>query len=425
MHLQDYQVAESSSSPFLPPGQKLPPRGAVGSSAQAGDRRPPEGGFDLLGKQHEIITPPPWDKAAMARRLERFELQSLAAESLEPFKVKDRAGKLQSPRVCKCLRTPRSKFVEIWKSAKHGRHYYGGLVVCGSVWDCLPCAAKISEHRGEEIKQAVDSWESRGNTVVMLTQTFPHYSNQSCKPLLAKFGEARTIQLKSKPWKKIKSTFGLVGFINRTEVTYGSNGWHIHCHTLLFFSGLVTLSPGQVIPIWQTACLSSGLTAPSSAHGVKISTPQDMADYIAKQGKETSNWTIEAEMTKGHTKRGGKEGKTPFDLLRAYRDTKEEKYKRLFVEYSQAFKGKRQLYWSKGLRDLLALVPEITDEEAANSQDELDEMFSMIDTAKLWPLIRKLNLRGQLLELANQGEEKFTAGLRYFQTLAGYTDSPF
>jgi hypothetical protein len=200
-------------------------------------------------------------------------------------------------------------------------------------------------------------------------------------------------------------------------------------HPAFFLTGQVTLFPAQVFPIWERACLASGLSAPSRAHAIKISTPKEMAEYIAKQGKETSNWDIAAEMTKGHTKRGGREGMTPFDLLRAYRDTKDDqerkKYKSLFIEYSQAFKGKRQLYWSKGLRDLLKLEPEISDEEAATSQDELDVLFSMVDTAKLWPIIRKLNLRGQLLELANQGEEKFTAGLRYFQTLAGYTDLPF
>lgn len=130
-------------------------------------------------------------------------------------------------------------------------------------------------------------------------------------------------------------------------------------------------------------------------------------------------------MTKGHIKRGGREGMTPFDLLRSYRDTANDKHKAAFVEYSQAFKGKRQLYWSKGLRDLLQLEPEITDEEAAESTDELDLLFSMIETDKLWPLIRKLKMRGQLLEAANLGEEKFNTFLRYLQTLGGYTELPF
>jgi hypothetical protein len=384
-----------------------------------------EGVSGVLGKQHEITVPPPLDKGAIYRRLERFELQSLAAEILEPFKTKDKDGNLQAPRVCKCLRTPRQRYVEILKSVKHGRHYYGGLVLCGSVWDCLPCAAKISEFRGQEIKSAVESCQDRGGSVVMLTQTFPHYENQKCKPLFVKFSKARQTMKNRKPWRGLVSGLGMIGNINRTEVTYGKNGWHIHCHTLLFFDGLVSLSPENIFPMWESACVASGLPSPSKAHGVKISSPKEMADYIAKQGKETSNWTIEAEMTKGHTKRGGMEGMTPFDLLRSYRDTKNDTHKRLFAEYSQTFKGKRQLVWSKGLRGLLLLAPEITDEEIVEQHDELDELFVMIETKKLWPLIRKLKMRGQLLEAANLGEKKFESFLGYLQTLGGYVELPF
>jgi hypothetical protein len=384
-----------------------------------------QGPLTSLGKQCEITVPPPVDKEAIYRRLERFDLQSLAAEILEPFKRMRKNGNLDSPSVCNCMRVPRKKYVEIWKSVKHGRHYYAGLATCGSVWDCLPCAAKISEFRGQEIKQAVETCQDRGGSVVMLTQTFPHYENQKCKPLLDKFGQARQIMKNRKTWRNFVSSTGMIGNINRTEVTYGKNGWHVHCHTLLFFSSPVKLSSGQIFPMWESACVASGLPSPSKAHGVKISTPKQMADYIAKQGKETSNWTLEAEMTKGHTKRGGLEGMTPFDLLRSYRDTKNDTHKRLFAEYSQTFKGKRQLVWSRGLRDLLHLSSEKTDEEILEQQDELDELFVMIETQKLWPLIRKLKMRGQLLEAANLGEEKFTGFLRYLQTLGGYVELPF
>lgn len=379
----------------------------------------------VLGKQCEITVPPPVDKEAIYRRLERFDLQSLAAEILEPFKRMRKNGNLDSPSVCNCLRVPRKKYVEIWKSLKHGRHYYAGLATCGSVWDCLPCASKISEFRGQEIKQAVEACQDRGGSVVMLTQTFPHYENQKCKPLFDKFSKARQTMKNRKPWRNLVSALSMIGNINRTEVTYGKNGWHIHCHTLLFFDHPVNLSPGAIYPMWESACVASGLPSPSQAHGVKISSPKQMADYIAKQGKETSNWTIEAEMTKGHTKRGGMEGLTPFDLLRSYRDTKNDTHKRLFAEYSQTFKGKRQLVWSKGLRSLLLLAPEITDEEIVEQHDEMDELFVMIETAKLWPTIRKLKMRGQLLEAANLGEEKFTTFLRYLQTLGGYVELPF
>jgi len=397
-------------------------------SIKTAPRRPAVGGSlpasGLLGKQHEITQPPPDGKTAILRRLERFELQSVAASILEPHKFKDRSGRLQPPRVCKCLRVPRAKFVEVWKSMKNDLAYYGGLVICGSVWDCLPCAQKISEHRANELKQAVESWEAQGGNVTMLTLTFPHYENQKCKPLRDLFQSARRAMKNRKNYKRLMNQIGLIGDINRTEVTYGKNGWHVHCHTLLFCSPSVAITAGAIYPLWASACESVGLPSPSRAHGVSVATPKQKADYIAKQGKETSNWTLDKEMTKGHIKRGGIEGMTPFDLLRAYRDTKDDNFKGLFVEYSKTFKGTRQLVWSRGLRDRFDLAPEITDEEAANSQDELDKLMAMI-RPKLWKFIREKNYRGQLLEAANLGPEIFAQALDVLQTSAGFVETPF
>jgi hypothetical protein len=118
------------------------------------------------------------------------------------------------------------------------------------------------------------------------------------------------------------------------------------------------------------------------------------------------------------------EGMTPFDLLRAYRDTNEQRFADLFREYSQAFRGKQQLKWSKGLRALLQLEPEITDEEAATSTDEMDTLLAMIDT-KLWDYIRKHNFRGKLLEAANLGKETFDQAIDILKSSMGRLDIPF
>ncbi len=378
----------------------------------------------FLGNIRKITTPPPTDKTAIHRRLERFALLAIVRKILSGLSSKSRKGTHQARIVTKCLRVRRKKFVEVWKSTKNGLHYYGGLVICADVWSCPCCAAKVSEHRAEEIRQAVESWEAQGGTVAMQTLTFPHYENQRCAPLLDKFGKARILMKKRPSYKTLMNQIGLAGDINRTEVTHGANGWHIHCHTLLFIKGNIRLTAGALLPLWASACESVGLPSPSRAHGVKISTPKEVAEYIAKQGKETSNWTIEKEMTKGHIKRGGMEGMTPFDLLRVYRDKKEERFADLFREYSQAFRGKRQLVWSRGLRDLLDLAPELTDEEAATSTDELDELLQMIP-AKLWEYIRKHNFRGKLLEAANLGKETFRQALDVLQACAGYVCTPF
>ena len=357
-----------------------------------------------LGKQHEITLQGSQSGSTdLFKRLERYELQQIAADLLQPFKKRDRAGKEQSPRVCKCLRVARKPDVEIWKSIEHAKFFYGGLVICGSVWDCLPCATKISERRRVELEQAISTWEARGGSVHMLTLTFPHYENQKTGPLLKKFAEARIKMKQRRNWLDTVKALAIVGSINRVEVTYGANGAHIHCHELLFSEyKALKIDPSCIYPMWSSACVDSGLDAPSEEHGVMVSTPQHMAEYVSKIGKEASKWTLELEMTKGHIKKGKVDGMTPFDLLRAYRDTGDCDYADKFVEYSKAFKGKRQLTWSRGLRDLLALDEEKTDEQVANEHEDDAFIFALVDL-NTWSLIRKHNLRGQLLEVCNQG----------------------
>jgi hypothetical protein len=278
-------------------------------------------------------------------------------------------------------------------------------VICGSVWDCLPCATKISERRRVELQQAINQWQASGGSVHMLTLTFPHYENQKTGPLLEKFGAARRTMRHRKSWKTSAKYMAIAGSINRVEVTYGANGAHIHCHELLFSRHKhLAIDAGCIFPMWCNACVDSGLDAPSEEHGVKVSTPKEMAEYVSKIGKEASKWTLELEMTKGHIKRGKIDGMTPFDLLRAFRDTGEKAHADKFVEYSKAFKGKRQLTWSRGLRDLFDLGEEKTDEQVASEQDDLAVIFARIDQ-DTWALIRKNNLRGQLIVTCGYGIE--------------------
>ena len=69
-------------------------------------------------------------------------------------------------------------------------------------------------------------------------------------------------------------------------------------------------------------------------------------------------------MTKGHIKKG-KAGGNTFDLLRAVLADKNDKQAAaLFAEFAKAFKGKRSLSWSNGLKAKFNLV-EKDDEELA------------------------------------------------------------
>lgn len=326
------------------------------------------------------------------RRLERWKLQATAR------------GLLPEERVGTCLRrVVPGEAVKVWKAREADRAHYSGLMVCGSVWHCPVCAAKISERRRVELVAAIAAWKATGGEVLLLTLTVPHYQHQALATVLKGFEKARVKQRESKRWKTLKASIGLAGSVRALEVTHGANGWHVHSHELLFLRPGSVCHPGdiqaleaQVLASWQHSCLRSGLGEPN-AHGVSLEDGSKAALYAGK-------WGLAEEVTKAHVKRGKFANPTPWDLLRQVAaeelapgeisDAAE-----LFQEYAKAFKGKRQLAWSKGLRDLLGLDVEATDEELAASQEESAVLLGSLSRAN-WARVVLAEKRGEVLEAA-------------------------
>jgi hypothetical protein len=103
-----------------------------------------------------------------------------------------------------------------------------------------------------------------------------------------------------------------------------------------------------------------------------------------------------------------KGGKSPFELLDACL-AGDAKSGELFKEYAREFKGKRQLYWSPGLRDWLA-VEEVSDEEIAQAKPEKIEVVAKLREED-WSLVLSYNVRGEVLEIAKRHG---AAGVDYF-----------
>ena len=138
---------------------------------------------------------------------------------------------------------------------------------------------------------------------------------------------------------------------------------------------------------WQNCCRKSGLKLPSVEHGCDLQDGTYADKYVSK-------WGLEDEMTKGHTKRGRDGSSTPWDLLRLSEDGC-ERSGRLFQQFAIAFKGKRQLHWSRGLKALL-LVEETTDEQLA-TETEKDSVEVRTLDRDLFKLVIKYKLRASVL----------------------------
>jgi hypothetical protein len=110
-------------------------------------------------------------------------------------------------------------------------------------------------------------------------------------------------------------------------------------------------------------------------------------------------------MTKSHIKQGKEGHLSPFDFLREYL-AGDLRYGPIFKEYAKEFKGKRQLVWSRGLRDRFDLGREETDEEIAAREDETAVKFASIPL-NCWRAILSQKKRGEVLEICKQGEDAF------------------
>lgn len=327
------------------------------------------------------------------------------------------AGKLVGGRISKCRRIPVMMVPEnagaripdnlrALDILKNGENYsFGGLMSCGSVWACPVCASTITEFRRRELKQAHLNALAEGLSLSMLTLTVPHYAKDSLKDVLEGQKKALRKFKNSKAFKKIVKGIGLVGDVRTLEVTFGINGWHPHFHILWFTKSELSVRElnsirQSLLSLWQKACVSSGLSCPND-HGVDLVDGTYASAYVSK-------WGIEEEMTKGHLKNGVKEGHvSPFGLLDLYGEGDLNAGRR-FQEFAEEFKGKRQLVWSRGLRKLLKVENEISDDQIIIEEERKSEVFMKITYADYKKLLF-YEKRDECLELCDQGKEAVQA----------------
>lgn len=341
------------------------------------------------------------------RRIERFALQEMARSILR--EMIERNGKMTYVhQVRNCLRAKitKKKGVTLFYNVEREQANFGNLQRCYSVWNCPICSMTITEGRRSELKQGLANWIDAGGHAYLVTFTNSHHKGDNLGDLLqgqkkafVKFWEKRKV-------KEMLKRLGYQGRIVATEVTWGEqNGWHPHYHMIFFFDHEINSQGIQsyLALEWQDACVKAGLKAPDLIHGVDVRNGTRAAEYVSK-------WGLEEEVTKGHLKKGLNGSLTPFDLLRGC--STNNHYKTLFKQFADVFKGKQQLVWSKGLKDLLG-IKQVTDEELIEETEktsiEIRELGDLI-----WQLILKYEKRAHVLQLVEQDYQNGTNTLYDF-----------
>ena len=112
---------------------------------------------------------------------------------------------------------------------------------------------------------------------------------------------------------------------------------------------------------------------------------------------DSGHWGVDSEIAKSSTKKGRKSGVHPFNFLTQYKNGDEKAGDR-WLEYSNAIKGKRQIFWSKGLKTW-AGVDEMTDKELADKQEN-PAIFVDRFSNEEWSIVLKNEARELILQMA-------------------------
>jgi hypothetical protein len=165
--------------------------------------------------------------------------------------------------------------VDVFYSPKHKSASLGGVAVCGSVWQCPVCAAKISERRRVELQAAVDA---HTGLVFLATFTVQHSDQDALEALLDDLLKASYKLRTGKAWTLFKQRYGVVGSIRALEVTYGAHGFHPHLHVLFFVAADADVDAftGDLLRRWREVVVKVGRYA-SLYYGGFCLTPRNGA----------------------------------------------------------------------------------------------------------------------------------------------------
>jgi hypothetical protein len=183
----------------------------------------------------------------------------------------------------------------------------------------------------------------------------------------------------------VQQASGYVGSIRALEVTHGKNGWHPHLHVLLLLDGAAEHRAKALSVFlferWKRIIgrLGFGRCTRDAFSFERMTSPEDAGLYAAKWGPD---W----ELTHGHLKRAGAGGRTPWQILHDVQTSGLAQDARLFQVYAAAFKGARQLTWSRGLRQRYGLAEDSSDETLLQREECAFHTLGYVDAGAFYAL---------------------------------------
>jgi len=315
--------------------------------------------------------------------------------ALKPYAVR--------ARVAGCGRRIASQ-VEIMKHAASGSASYRGLLMCGSVWTCPVCAARICAKRARQITDVVRHYRAKEpeGAVYLLTLTVRHGLGDELRAVFEGVAKAWQKTCAGAPWLRWRVKCSVDGYIRAAEVTHGfENGWHPHLHILVFTRDPLAFEEelGWLAERWQK-CVRRSLGerhVPELFLGCDAREARD-GNYIAKLGLELGS---------GDGKAAKNGNRSPWQIAHDVATQGESRDVAVWSAYQRATKGRKQLTWSKDARQMARLAGAVdadrTDEELLDEPDEDADRVLYTLTPAEWRIVQaEPGLPCRLLEAAER-----------------------
>jgi hypothetical protein len=276
-----------------------------------------------------------------------------------------------------------------------------------------------------EIGAAVEVWLQMGGRVAFGTQTLRHWQGHRLEDLWAALSKAWSRVTTGKSWLRDKKQHGIVGWLRVVEVTFGENGWHVHIHSLLFLEGATVATDldalkRSIFGRWSSALKALGLPSPLiGSQDLRLldgAADEQLAAYFTKAVHSAKRIGLELTASQNKRARGVHQTHSVWKFLDDVIDLGDADALDRWHEFQRASKGRRQLTWSRGLREMLGLRVEKSDEDVAAEELGTQADDLVLITAAGWRTVIACMLMVPILEMV---ERQGLSGVRALLDVSG------
>jgi hypothetical protein len=229
---------------------------------------------------------------------------------------------------------------------------------------------------------------AEGGSCALITLTLRHHAGHRLTDSWTALRHAWSRVTSGRAYQREQEQFGLTGFIAAVEVTHGAAGFHPHlhvviCHDTPVSQELLEELAGRWFARFERALQRRGFSALEFQGGLDVRTVT--ADSSGALGVYLAKLAL--EVTGSMSKTGRRHSsRTMWQVLADGLATGLADDLEAWAQYEQGSHNRKQVTFSRGLRQRYRLAEEETDEEIAETDLGSDDLIAL--PAETWSVIR-------------------------------------